>query len=731
MAIQEFGYTPSQATTNFTPIMQSSSPANIYMNQKSTAADDINNIMSAAVNVGKAVVQSKAIDKEEQDKQNKLKYLDVSAQYRDAKSAYIEKLSEVKYDATLYNQHLEQFKAYTQEISKDLTPEYQDSFRQSADQFSMYQGFAVEELQKQENKDKYTDLVTSLMLDTSTLNTAERTKAITSTVDSAGQFGVDKKTAQELVLRGQINAMLVKFNSETDLNYNTVDTMKNDINNIINMYPNLKNSKEHIEGLSKISGIEKGIDNEYQGKMQLAMTTGDYNSFKNNLQVLQSRGVVDKETSNLYKQKYAKMNVNEEAVANNLATSLYSKYGNGLNIEALENTGQVDSKTARYLKKMVTANAEKLIAEGKDYGNIKALQTNNPSIFNSIVNRQAKEVLNNYMTVIDNPKITDDDRAGLILQFNQQANYYKNFGASVNRETLEDFTTINSILKNPKFKGKVGETFIETKNSSYKEVNINDKEFIKATEDLKLSASEIESARKLYSIQKHLGVDVDENKTYLESIYSPRVINDTVKVSSNLSSVVKNAQPTQADDFIIPTLQNILTNSNMKEQAAKIQVMLDSGKEISMDYIKGSVVLKSGIDQVMIPMSNQKRPDGSPGLLDVYNSELAKAYGKPPGAVSQVLDYVYSDILIENTINRYLIGASGEVFFNALDNAGQAISENVKGIANETGMLLDNYINNFNKTMEKANKAILEGKATKEQKMINKVKELTEKNKEK
>ena len=43
----------------------------------------------------------------------------------------------------------------------------------------------------------------------------------------------------------------------------------------------------------------------------------------------------------------------------------------------------------------------------------------------------------------------------------------------------------------------------------------------------------------------------------------------------------------------------------------------------------------------------------------------------------------------------------------------------------------DNYINNFNKTMEKANKAILEGKATKEQKMINKVKELTEKNKEK
>ena len=144
--------------------------------------------------------------------------------------------------------------------------------------------------------------------------------------------------------------------------------------------------------------------------MNLAMSVGDYNSFKGSLNALYESGNIDKDTKNLLTNKYAKMNVNEEAVAATTAKALWQRTGGNLNITALENTGQVDSKTARILKQFATADAEQTIAQGNDIGKIKNIQLNNPAIFNTIMSRRAKESINETLMNVDNPKLPVEER---------------------------------------------------------------------------------------------------------------------------------------------------------------------------------------------------------------------------------------------------------------------------------------------------------------------------------
>ena len=96
---------------------------------------------------------------------------------------------------------------------------------------------------------------------------------------------------------------------------------------------------------------------------------------------------------------------------------------------------------------------------------------------------------------------------------------------------------------------------------------------------------------------------------------------------------------------------------------------------------------------------------------DIYNKQLESAYGQPPGAISNVLNYAYNEILVEDTLkgvwNKYLIGASGERFLNSVNTSATAVGDFVGGAAEEVGQIKDHYINNFYKSMDKLSDVIL------------------------
>ena len=101
----------------------------------------------------------------------------------------------------------------------------------------MYQSFNVEELEKKENRGTFKDFVTSLMLDSSSLDTKERYQAYGKAIEEAGNHSVTKKEAEEWMLEGQMNAMLIKLNDDKDLDFNTVNAMKGEIDKLIEFMP--------------------------------------------------------------------------------------------------------------------------------------------------------------------------------------------------------------------------------------------------------------------------------------------------------------------------------------------------------------------------------------------------------------------------------------------------------------------------------------------------------------
>ena len=696
MQIQEFGYTQNKADVGFNPVLQNTNTAGLYGSRKSKVAEDIDNLVSTALNVGKIAVAVKEED-------NKQQYLDVSNKYREAKAQYLEKLSDVNYDSNLYKAHLRQFRDYVEEISKELTPEYQQSLRQSADQFTMYQTFNVEELEKKEKRNTYKDFVTSLMLDSSSLDTKERYQAYSKAIEEAGNHSVTKKEAEEWMLEGQMNAMLIKLGDDKNLDFNTVNSMKGEINKLIEFMPHTKNSETHRKLLSQLSTIEGKVASEYQSKMNLSMSVGDYSTFKDSLNALYNNGNIDKDTRNLLVNKYAKMNVNEEAVAAETAKALFQRTGGDINVTALENTGQIDSKTARILKQYLTADAEQAITQGNDLGKIKNIQLNNPAIFNSIISRRAKESINETLINVDNPKLPTEERDKIKQQVFNQISYFKNFNDALSTDVKEDLFMLETILNSPVTQGQVNEIFQKTKSASYKDVNINDKGFIEATKDLPLSSDEKTKALKLYSISKHYTTDEDKIKEGIKNVFNPRVVNDNIIVGNSISSNIPASSSEKADEYIVPVLKDLLINSGKNDMADKVQKLVDSDGKVFMEFDKNTLVIRNGLEQVLIPMSQENK--------DIYNKQLESAYGKPPGAISNVLNYAYNEILVEDTLkgvwNKYLIGPSGDRFFNSVDTSANAVGDFVGGAYEEVGQIKDHAINNFYKTMDKLSDTIL------------------------
>ena len=131
--------------------------------------------------------------------------------------------------------------------------------------------------------------------------------------------------------------------------------------------------------------------------------------------------------------------------------------------------------------------------------------------------------------------------------------------------------------------------------------------------------------------------------------------------------------------------------------------LVDSDGKIFMEFDKNTLVIRNGLEQVLIPMSKENK--------DIYNKQLESTYGQPPGAITNVLNYAYNEVLIEDTLkggwNDYLIGPSGDRFLNTAGTVGKAVGNFVGGAAEEVGQIKDHYINNFYKSMDKLNNIIL------------------------
>lgn len=681
---QQFGYTPVSSGINTTPLVTQSQPG-MYFNNKSRAASDIESIMNAALQVGKSIKDIDAINKEEQKQADKNVYLQASGEYRDMRASYIEGLNAVKNNSEAYKQHVDNFREQTKAVSSKLSPDYQETFNAASENFLMYQGFNVEEQQQREQKVKYKEELTATADLVHSLPIAQAKTVIQDIVSQSSNYGVDKKDAEEFFVDAKVNAMLVRLNSNTEINYGTVNAMNKEVEDLISLMPNVKNSKTHAEVLGKIKTIKNGLDNELESKVGYAITAGDYNMFNKLNKEAYSVGAIDKDKYSMNAQKWVKSNYDADAVADKLAKQVFTTTSGNVSLADLDN-GKVDTKIFNKIKVQVTDDIEKAVETG-NISKINYHQANNVDIFNKTINAKATRDMLNYVAILDNPKATDEDKGNASARVSYNKNLADRYPLAINTETAKRIAVTESIISNPQI-GNKGEALSKAFSPDFKEITVGDKFFLELKKEIPQSTWE--AARKDVSIYKaHVGMSDEDITKIIKTTYTGKDLKGTnATLTKTVSDVIPFTDKTEA--VFVPSILKLLNEDKATDKVSKITELVNrEGTIIEYDK-KGNLVFRNGLQNESLIMDNNK--------IKILQQEMLNQVGEDkPGIASLVADYTIRKILIEDVGGTLYTLHGNKAAADILDKATTAIGTTAGQIKEDTAAYWDNAIKSYEK----------------------------------
>ena len=687
MEQQQFGYTPVSSGITTTPLVtqaQAISQPGMYFNNKSKVASDIESIMNAALQVGKSIKDIDAINKEEQKQADKNVYLQASGEYRDMRASYIEGLNSVKNNSEAYKQHVDNFREQTKAVSSKLSPDYQETFNAASENFLMYQGFNVEEQQQREQKVKYKEELTATADLVHSLPIAQAKTVIQDIVSQSSNYGVDKKDAEEFFVDAKVNAMLVRLNSNTEINYGTVSSMNKEVEDVISIMPNVKNSKTHAEVLGKIKTIKNGLDSELESKVGYAITVGDYNMFNKLNKEAYSVGAIDKDKYSMNAQRWVKSNYDADAVADKLAKQVFTTTSGNVSIPDLEN--KVDSKISNKLKVLVTDDIKQAVETG-NISKINYHQANNVDIFNKTINAKATRDMLNYVAILDNPKATDEDKGNASARVAYNKNLADRYPLAINTETAKRIAVTESIISNPQI-GNKGEALSKAFSPDFKEITVGDKFFLELKKEIPQSTWE--AARKDVSIYKaHVGMSDEDITKIIKTTYTGKDLKGTnATLTKTVSDVIPFTDKTEA--VFVPSILKLLNEDKATDKVSKITELVNrEGTIIEYDK-KGNLVFRNGLQNESLIMDNNK--------IKILQQEMLNQVGEDkPGIASLVADHTIRKTLIEGVGEDLLIGPGGKAFFGMVDKATTAIGNTAGQIKEDTTAYWENAIKNYEK----------------------------------
>ena len=691
----QFGYSPTTTGVQ-TKVVN-------YNTRKNKAAETVNTLMKAAVT-------GVEMYKDSVDKDYKDSMIDASSQYREKKAKYIEGLDSVRNNPEAYQQYIDTFRSETEGLTGNLSEDDKNTFLNSSENFLMYQGFNVEQLQVKEQQNKWAD--TSSHIAEVTYNMEDKTLAKSTYeqyINEGINLGFTRKDGEEALFSAVNNRMIVSLKSE-DMNYKTLSAMEGEINSLIDMYPKLKNSKPHINAVSNFKAVKNQLDGILEGKLNDSLTVKNSAEFKKLNKEGLANGAWDKEQYGLNKQKWVKKNVNTTSMQSEAINKILKSTNGFVSVDNLtvgnSNGKTYDGKNAltpsalAELKRGVTQIVSGLIsAPNKDNKALEQQQTLNNSIFNKELNKQFSYNMNALINNINDPKASPESRKALSQQVASLAQLGDRFIGSLSEENVKKASVFSVIQKSEHITNKADALNRVLTSRDYELVSKNTTGLKNAL--VGVPQGDEHKAVELYSVLTELGIEQQDKISAIENTYGFTDLGDTdVKIS--FSAIRGLGIGEKSEDRVIPTLIEMYKGDKVKADNIKRISQMDN---VKLTYENNEFIIRSGQDIVRLNLGLQEMDETTQKTttrLEILRKALlGKAQEEDsPNLAQNTMQWVVDGIArdVESVANTY----DGTLGWLGREMVGN-ITDDLKTVGGGIEYLYDGIIDNYDKWQNNLN----------------------------
>lgn len=421
---QQFGYTPVASGINTTPLVtqaQTISQPGMYFNNKSKAASDIESIMNAALQVGKAYGEYR-------QEQNKITENETNLQLLNIKLDHQEKLNQLNdTDVEGYKQLTNSYRTKSDEIlsKADLNDESRlaltTSITETAGMFNNHITKAVKIIENKQATEGVTAAIANLHNAPIDDNTKVVFSGLKETLRATGKTDME---IEDFLAEQYLSTKLATIDKE-NTSIAEMDSLLKTSDNFIknNISPNMINKELHFKFKNTVNTIKDGMIKEeiYSLNQYAENDATSLKVFKNMVDKSKSTGVIDDITAaNLLQQKndnvirqQAAIQAKELANHNKMASYYKDK------VQALKSDPYADPQVLEGLLQQGVENGYLLQEEATSISNqkLEARRVAGKESIDEVNKEQRKELFN----LIDNEAVNENDR-NIIIQKAIEAN---------------------------------------------------------------------------------------------------------------------------------------------------------------------------------------------------------------------------------------------------------------------------------------------------------------------
>lgn len=678
MAESMFGFTPTNQ------VKVSTSPFAVNQAPDMRLANSFKALESLVTTGAKVYAKKAEQDQEDVERTELIKSNDW---YKENYSAYQKAKADAGDDVDKLSVLAENFDKSVLEYRSNLTETNQQRFQSTHNSIMSFESRDLSGAIERDNISKLNDEVATLMPTYFAQDTEGRKQMLQESYSAGEKKGISKRDVGGMFVTNMSNYLATSVNADT-LTYGTYNTLKSTFENLMEIDPKLKGSKEAVAGFSRLNTLKNGLDSQIIGNINGTITTKNTEKFTTFLQTALDNEAITQDEAGVYKDKMAKSLLDPSSMAKGIADKLIKSTNGKVNLSEIENVPNVDDKTFKAIKTNVKEKIFEALGglDGKiDMEAIKYHSVNNTQEFKTIFSDVYLDAVNQF-AMSYNVEMTPDQRATIQNNVERLSNLAGILPDAVNEDTRIKTRMYLAIANSPAIENK-GDAFKRLTDVKKVElVSTGDKSFsnlVKGLDfDQKAKAREFYSTLKFITNDKELAIR--ETKDLFNPVEFKGIdLSATTTAFDRLGLSVEHGEAL----FQVLTDDTIFADKDKDgvTQAEHFRKLFDNNKDIKLGYENGMFLFRAKNGTTRLLPLNAKQQEIFVQNVKAKTAELNMSTGIGrifEESMEKGMNYIFdatqmATSIIKPTTDQLVNGIRGSYkdFVKPMINSNRVISD--------------------------------------------------------